>query len=634
MTERRIAVFYLAGDLSGGSDYHLWDVATQSWIPDYLITYTYDSNGNLIEILVQVGDPATGGYINSYSYLYSYDINNNVTENLGRDWDEATSAWVNNWRYVYTYDASGYLTTRLYQSWDLSSSAWLNSSQYLYTNDASGNEIQATYQTWDDFYSEYNDVYRYLSYYDETTGYQSEYLNQDWDGASWINDWRYLYSYDPNGNRTVWRYEDWNVSSGIFESTWQYLYSFDVNDYRTELSRQTYDPALSSWVDDFRRFYTYDASGNLTENSGQDWDVSLSSWINTFRNQYSYDSAGYWALLSYQDWDPTNSVWLNDWQWTTIEPQDVLPPMPMLLTVDDIPADQGGRVRLNFLASKFDKADTALALLPIVQYSVWRMIDADNWDALGSFNAVQDSLYHFVAPTLQDSTATLMPWHVFRVSAHTADPTIFWYSDTLGGYSVDNLPPAQVQGVVAGIVVSTNSLELSWQPVSDRDLAGYHIFEFQKGGYDLSSSLAFTTATTQTITYPADGLDHSYVIVAVDIHDNLGPPTAAISLSVLGVDTGPGLPEVFALHHNYPNPFNPATTIRFDLPEAVELYMTVYDMLGREVARLAEGKLAAGFHQVIWDARDERGRSVPSGVYFARLTAPGFVRTIKMVLLR
>ena len=104
--------------------------------------------------------------------------------------------------------------------------------------------------------------------------------------------------------------------------------------------------------------------------------------------------------------------------------------------------------------------------------------------------------------------------------------------------------------------------------------------------------------------------------------------------STVALDGAAALPEAFALHANFPNPFNPITTIRFDLPASVELSVAVYDILGREVARLAAGKIEAGYRQVIWNGRDEAGRPAPSGVYITRLVTPQFSKSIKMVLLR
>ncbi|MBX2991122.1 MAG: T9SS type A sorting domain-containing protein [Bacteroidetes bacterium] len=77
-----------------------------------------------------------------------------------------------------------------------------------------------------------------------------------------------------------------------------------------------------------------------------------------------------------------------------------------------------------------------------------------------------------------------------------------------------------------------------------------------------------------------------------------------------------GLPEVFAVHPNYPNPFNPSTTIKYDLPEAAQVSLVVYDLLGRKVTELVSGPKSEGYHSAMWDAS-----AVASGVYFARFTA-------------
>jgi hypothetical protein len=109
-------------------------------------------------------------------------------------------------------------------------------------------------------------------------------------------------------------------------------------------------------------------------------------------------------------------------------------------------------------------------------------------------------------------------------------------------------------------------------------------------------------------------------------------PGAALAIRV----TTPGaVPAAFALERNYPNPFNPETRIRYGLPVAERVTLRVYNLLGQEIAVLAEGFMEAGFHTVIWDGRSRRGNNAGSGVYFMRLeTASGFTATQKMVLLK
>ncbi|MDZ7266864.1 MAG: DUF5666 domain-containing protein [candidate division KSB1 bacterium] len=109
-----------------------------------------------------------------------------------------------------------------------------------------------------------------------------------------------------------------------------------------------------------------------------------------------------------------------------------------------------------------------------------------------------------------------------------------------------------------------------------------------------------------------------------------------VSSGITGVQENhsPAAPGSFALWQNYPNPFNPSTVIRFALPQAGQMRLAVYNILGQPVRTLMEGVRPAGEFQVTWDGRDNRGRQVASGVYFYRLEAQGQVQTRKLTLMR
>ncbi|MBM4169835.1 MAG: T9SS type A sorting domain-containing protein [Ignavibacteria bacterium] len=94
------------------------------------------------------------------------------------------------------------------------------------------------------------------------------------------------------------------------------------------------------------------------------------------------------------------------------------------------------------------------------------------------------------------------------------------------------------------------------------------------------------------------------------------------------------VPTTFTLHANYPNPFNPSTTIRYAIPAGGDYSMKLYDALGREVKTLVEGYREAGEYSVVWDGRNAASNVVPSGAYFVRLSGSTGVRTIKLMLLK
>ena len=100
-------------------------------------------------------------------------------------------------------------------------------------------------------------------------------------------------------------------------------------------------------------------------------------------------------------------------------------------------------------------------------------------------------------------------------------------------------------------------------------------------------------------------------------------------MTELSVDEEVIAPKTFTLEQNYPNPFNPTTTIQFSLNTASPVKLTVFDILGQEVATLVNEYKSVASHKVQW-----RANTMPSGVYYYRLEADGFSKTHKMVLMK
>ncbi len=99
-------------------------------------------------------------------------------------------------------------------------------------------------------------------------------------------------------------------------------------------------------------------------------------------------------------------------------------------------------------------------------------------------------------------------------------------------------------------------------------------------------------------------------------------------------DAASALPPAPALHPCAPNPFNPRTVVRFELPQTMRARVRIFGVDGRLVATLVDAELPAGGHETAWSARDDRGRPVASGLYFCRLEAGSFVETQRMTLLK
>lgn len=92
--------------------------------------------------------------------------------------------------------------------------------------------------------------------------------------------------------------------------------------------------------------------------------------------------------------------------------------------------------------------------------------------------------------------------------------------------------------------------------------------------------------------------------------------------------------QSFQLLENFPNPFNPSTTLQFVLPKAQQIELQIFDSRGRLVRQLANGTYPAGQHHVVWDGRNEAQIEQPSGAYFYRLSANGQQLTKKMLLMK
>ena len=153
------------------------------------------------------------------------------------------------------------------------------------------------------------------------------------------------------------------------------------------------------------------------------------------------------------------------------------------------------------------------------------------------------------------------------------------------------------------------------------------------GSCDFAAALAAAVGCTDLVFVT----DVPGVLVDDEIKPSLSVQTAQ-SLIASGTIMGgmvAKLESAFeALHQNVPNPFNPVTTIRFDLPWREQVRLVVFDVSGRLVRVLTDGAMEPGRKSVTWNGRDSQRNLVASGVYFYRLVAGDFVQTKKMVLLR
>ena len=97
-------------------------------------------------------------------------------------------------------------------------------------------------------------------------------------------------------------------------------------------------------------------------------------------------------------------------------------------------------------------------------------------------------------------------------------------------------------------------------------------------------------------------------------------------------DIIPGI--VTRLNSNYPNPFNPTTTISFDLAKPGKVTLRIFNVRGQVVKTISQGEYGSGKHSVVWDGRDNHNTPVASGVYFYKMETPGYTQTRKMLMMK
>ena len=169
----------------------------------------------------------------------------------------------------------------------------------------------------------------------------------------------------------------------------------------------------------------------------------------------------------------------------------------------------------------------------------------------------------------------------------------------------------------ANIVVTWGALE--------RALESYNIYR--------DGALVGTVTSNLFVNMNVPAGTYVYNVAGVFTGSYEGPWSADFLIE--HTDADPNLiPLVTSLDGNYPNPFNPTTTIKFGLHEVQVVSLNVYNIKGEKVRTLVSGELEAGYHSIVWDGRDESGKPAASGVYFYKMKADKFLQTKKMILMK
>ncbi len=305
------------------------------------------------------------------------------------------------------------------------------------------------------------------------------------------------------------------------------------------------------------------------------------------------------------------------------------PILPHIASIADVPEDQGGRVYVTFFKSAWD-TDSPNGGRSTESYTIQRK-DGDTWVGLTSIGAYSSDEYVVEVSTLNDSDDDGNNEAEIRVIANMDEGTFI--GAVASGYSSDNIAPDAPDDLGGQIVDGT--AELEWAASTANDLAYYNVYRGATEDFvHNEDSFIGESETSDFIDAAMAAGDNYYIVTAVDIHDNESDASDAVSLTSMSVDGGAGVPDVFALHQNFPNPFNPVTNIRFDVPENSMVSMAIYDLLGHKVRTLINYEMNAGFHSIQWNGTNDHGNPLASGMYIYRINAGEFHAVKKLVFMK
>ncbi len=283
--------------------------------------------------------------------------------------------------------------------------------------------------------------------------------------------------------------------------------------------------------------------------------------------------------------------------------------------------------------------------------------------------------------------------HPDTLKMHVAG-TYFAESDSTGAFTFDSLAPGDYKvlaiplGNYAPSFYSTMGPTVRWKDATDIPVDGNSVSGINIGVVALPDSTAGYTSITGVVTSSGPGnagvggalvyaTDANMNVLGYGISDasgtyviaGLAPGTYNVFADVVGYSSSgsttssptysstgaptyfstnlsvtpetptaitakPVQPTGFALDQNYPNPFNPTTQIAFSIPAQMHVSVTIFNILGEKVATLVNANLSAGEHLLTWNALNQNGEMMPTGVYFYRLSTPTFTAVKKMLLLK
>jgi hypothetical protein len=402
----------------------------------------------------------------------------------------------------------------------------------------------------------------------------------------------------------------------------------------TEVVEETWDAGLSQWVNWRRTVYAYNLLLAPVEIIAYYWVAA--AWVENYRNRYMYDEDGY-LIEEYEDeWDGN--------AWAAIALITYLN-NPAGLALSAVYQQWIGAQWTNLFRYTFTYDGSGNLLQELWEQwvvSVWTnyVLFTYTYNLAGRLTSAEYAMWQASAwIAVYRSLLTYDPsgWLVLILSqiwngAEWGDDNRSTFTNDAEGRPIEEILEFWGGGVWTRDLRRVTTYDGAGNVTEERDEtwngASWDYFSRVLNTYNLSASPAAggpaggrrLSASDLLQSVSQLWIDTAWVN-SYRVTNTYGPGTA--------VESPEELPGEFRLETNYPNPFNPLTTVVYAIPERSFVTLQVFDALGRGVATLAEGERPAGVHEVRWNAAQ-----IPTGVYYCRLQAAGFVGIRKLVLMR
>lgn len=184
-------------------------------------------------------------------------------------------------------------------------------------------------------------------------------------------------------------------------------------------------------------------------------------------------------------------------------------------------------------------------------------------------------------------------------------------------------------------------VDLTWRRPDLQDLMGFNLYRYHKLTEDtfsdtslINRNLILDTSYTDTAVEVDTTYFYMFTILNTDFRESGYSSVISATPYGVGVQTSNLTPTKYILFAGHPNPFSSRTQIRYGLPRSAKVSLKIYNAAGQEVYTLVDEIKKPGYYTIVWDGKDRRGKSAPSGIYFYQLETDDYKATKKLILLR